>query len=75
MGKQLVTKRKRQLYREACRVCFHDEAPRIGSGWRYVVPKVGRKRVRVVEVATGRSARMDVVTWRRVVAGTSKVMS
>lgn len=40
------------------RLCFHDEAPRIGSGWRVVLVHIGNKHARLTCAATGRSARL-----------------
>lgn len=43
------------------RVCFMDEAPRIGSGWRIVSVTVGRQWVRIASLA-GR-AKLTKAQW------------
>ncbi len=60
---KLVSRKKQALYKQGLRVRFEDEAPRIGSGWRIVIPKIGRKWVHIVEVSTGRGARLKLATW------------
>lgn len=64
----LVTRKKRKAYQAGVRVYFFDEAPRIGSGWRIVIAKQGRKWVRVTEVSTGRAARIETAIWLRMLA-------
>ena len=42
------------------RVFFEDEAPRIGSGWRWVTYKIGRKWVRFTSIGDGGKARLPI---------------
>lgn len=42
------------------RLYFEDEAPRIGSGWRTVEVKVGRKWVRFADTASDAKARLPL---------------
>lgn len=44
------------------RVCFNDEAPRIGSGWRIVLASIGRKIVHVAD-QHGHRARFSKEAW------------
>lgn len=47
------------------RIQFYDEVPSIGSGMRGIsVVKLGRKWVKIVEVASGTTARVTVAMWR-----------
>jgi|RhiMethySRZTD1v2_1073278.scaffolds.fasta_scaffold13987_7 hypothetical protein len=39
------------------KIFFHDEAPRIGCGWRLVTVKIGRKWVWVRDAQGGRAVR------------------
>lgn len=48
------------------RVRFDDEAPRIGSGWRIVHAKVGRKIVHVSD-EHGNRARFLKKAWDKIV--------
>ena len=41
------------------KIFFEDEAPRLGSGWRWVTVRIGRKWVRVRD-HMGRTARFTV---------------
>lgn len=66
MTQKLVSRKKRAAYKQGLRVHLHDECPRIGSGWRIVIPSVGRKWVRIVEVSTGRGARLKRPTWEQI---------
>lgn len=43
------------------RVYFHDEAPRIGCGWRLVSVKVGREWVRLA--SRGGRAKLTKSAW------------
>lgn len=43
------------------RVCFMDEAPKIGSGWRIVSVVIGRQWVRLVS-SSGR-AKLSKAVW------------
>jgi hypothetical protein len=46
------------------RVCFEDEAPAIGSGWRGVtIESVGPKWARIRETATGTPAKLRRAVW------------
>lgn len=42
----------------AVEIYFHDEAPKIGCGWRRCNIEVGRKWVRITERATGARVRL-----------------
>lgn len=50
------------------RLYLHDEAPRIGSGWRRVNVKVGNHRVRLVCSNTGRTARIARPVFDQILA-------
>jgi hypothetical protein len=50
------------------RVCFLDEAVRIGSGWRTVNVMVGRKIVHLCD-DYGNRAKLSKETWREVCRG------
>jgi hypothetical protein len=57
-------RRRKRLPAGALRAYFHDEAPRIGCGWRLVLPlKIGRKWARIQEFATGVCVRLPVKVW------------
>ena len=43
------------------RIYLEDEAPRIGSGWRTVSVKIGRKWTYITDTATKRRARLKRV--------------
>jgi hypothetical protein len=45
------------------KIFLHDEAPRIGAGWRTVIIKEGPKWVRLKCVASGRTARLRRRVW------------
>lgn len=45
------------------KIFLHDEAPRIGAGWRIVQIKEGPKWVRLKCVASGRTARLRRRVW------------
>lgn len=47
------------------RVCFNDEAPRIGSGWRIVLASIGRKIVHVAD-QHGNKAKFSREAWSRI---------
>lgn len=51
------------------RVCFNDEAPRIGSGWRIVTAAIGRKFVRIAD-QHGNRAKFTREEWKRIVPTT-----
>lgn len=46
------------------RIFLHDEAPRIGCGWRTVTVMLGRKWVRLVDERTLARCRMMGSLWR-----------
>jgi hypothetical protein len=46
------------------KIFFEDEAPRIGSGWRLVTAKIGRKWVRLYG-PQGRRARFTLDQYAR----------
>lgn len=54
--------------RKRVRVLLHDEAPRIGSGWRIVEVEVGRKWVRL-KVPGGARTRLRRSIWEPIGAG------
>jgi len=45
------------------RIYLHDEAPRIGSGWRTVTVLQGRKWVRMIDEYSKRRAKVRVKEW------------
>lgn len=47
------------------RVCFNDEAPRIGSGWRIVFAKIGRTIVHLTD-QHGNRAKFSKEQWKRI---------
>ena len=47
------------------RVCFNDEAPRIGSGWRIVLASIGRKIVHIVD-QHGNRAKFSRDAWAKI---------
>lgn len=49
------------------RVCFNDDAPRIGSGWRIIIAKIGRKIVHVAD-QHGNRAKFSREVWKRIAA-------
>jgi hypothetical protein len=48
------------------RLCLHDEAPRLGSGWRLVLFHIGNKRATLTCAATGRTARIPRATFEHI---------
>jgi hypothetical protein len=54
----VVKKNPAELVKPQMRLFFEDEAPRIGSGWRTVEVKVGRKWVRFTDTASNAKARL-----------------
>jgi hypothetical protein len=44
-------------------IFLHDEAPRIGCGWRTVTVRLGPKWVRLKCTASGRTARLHRRVW------------
>jgi hypothetical protein len=51
--------RRKNVYR----LYLHDECPRIGSGWRLVQPRFGRKWVYLTEAATEATGRISIKCW------------
>lgn len=51
------------------RVCFNDEAPRIGSGWRIVTAKIGRKLVHIAD-QHGNRAKFTRAQWSKIMPTT-----
>ncbi len=47
------------------RVCFNDDAPRIGSGWRIVIAVIGRKIVHVSD-QHGHRAKFTKDVWKAI---------
>jgi hypothetical protein len=45
------------------KIFLHDEAPRIGTGWRIVIVREGPKWVRLQCAASGRTARLRRRVW------------
>ena len=57
-------RRKRRLPPGTVCAYFRDEVPRVGCGWRLVLPlQVGRKWARLQELATGARVRLPVKVW------------
>lgn len=54
-------------------VQFHDEARPIGSGWRLVDVREGRKWVHVKEYATGRYKRFTRKKWAEISTNAKEV--
>lgn len=51
------------------RLFFEDEAPRIGSGWRTVEVKVGRKWVFFTDTSNGNRVRLPVTEALPIITG------
>ena len=65
-----MTKRKRRKKLPIYLIYLHDEAPRIGCGWRRInILSAGHKWVRIKEVATDRAARLPVKAWLAIDGG------
>lgn len=58
-------RRRRKALPSGCyRICFHDEAPRFGCGWRTIhLVKKGPKWCRLREVSTGTVVRLPARIW------------
>ena len=58
-------------FRGKIRLCLHDEAPRLGSGWRVFYVMVGHKWVRVYDPASGGKKRMSRKLFDSIAASTA----
>lgn len=45
-----------------CDIYFHDEAPRIGCGWRRCIIKIGSVWTVITEKATGKRVRLTTAS-------------
>lgn len=54
------------------RIYLEDECPRIGSGWRTVEIKMGRKWAHLIDTANGHRARLPKDEAERIIEGSSK---
>lgn len=66
-----LTMKARKRYEGAVRIYLqpmtrYDPLARIGAGWRFVIPKVGRKWVRLTVPANGKSVRVLKAEWLRI---------
>jgi len=59
--------RKVKLPQGTIRVYLHDEAPRLGCGWRLLILlSLGPKWARVRDVSTENAARLPRATWAQI---------
>jgi hypothetical protein len=62
-------------FRGKVRLCLHDEAPRLGAGWRIFYVMVGHKWVRVYDPSSGSKKRVSHLLFDRIAAGTADRLS
>ncbi|RPJ36854.1 MAG: hypothetical protein EHM35_07395 [Planctomycetaceae bacterium] len=63
-----MSRRRKKIPPNTWRICLNEEAPRIGTGWRFVqLMSAGRKWARIRELATDRTARLPAETWSQII--------